>query len=925
MSEYIEFRAYVGPQWLPDTSAYFYNWSAINAGGTDNFAYSTTLTSMLSSGGITANVSSASLFPSAGGAWIGPAAGGEGWEYCRYNGKGATSLNALVRPTSNIEHNSNHGVGAVVRFWFPLENHDDGNLSISSTLNDKWNVRTWSATLSGVLAPKNVLRPGHVVVIQSRVDPAGTWTNYRLGWISQASIIDDYGYTARWSVSLVSSAQMIETHEAPVIVAGEINLLRSGTVEASTTLAAAWKERQSNDYVAAYPSFDAGNVADDDSNSLWISEKYLGTGWTEYVVGGPGVGTTILDTSIALSGGRILADGAMFTQMHLTPPAGYPDGYRWIEITFLANQSWVGPRVFFIGTEATNTLDLSGQINDLQAGQRLIICENAERFAEENPNNGAAQILDLTELGQPDFLKRPVAGGSIGIFRTSPSGNAWLHVVCWGTATNASVLLFGTTTYTSYSWPGTTISALSANSGYTLRYNWTNVSTAKNNWTYDIIHFPGYEIGAAGAKEWLMVEMPSMQLSLKSDITSGFTGVTTLTTPGGDSSAGLARSGSTTIQIGSEQMTATIAGAETINITARAQNGTAAAAHVAGDPIYVVDGGVATDAYLINKLSWVRSGGTSYPTQFKVYTSKYQKARNPTEPSYTLDWSTPISVAGHLSPTWASSAISRRARNVLIEIEKMTTDPSRARLNAIAATVDPGTFEASAVITTGNSGDVAAAILDAIGIPSGAWSETSTNLNIKRNATAKGAAWSVIEDLADYGSLTVAVDAMSKIAITDDVFWINDVFVEQKTWSRTTAISAEFSSSYNDRIAQVILPWSAADGSDSGTVYYPATPDGNGKSVTIDEMILPDSSTATTVAQKKYLQARYSWSIQIQSANGYPAMEAGDIDLVSWDIDPSLTGTSRRIIDTDVQHTISNRVCVTSVQGVEIQRYTDEQ
>jgi hypothetical protein len=183
----------------------------------------------------------------------------------------------------------------------------------------------------------------------------------------------------------------------------------------------------------------------------------------------------------------------------------------------------------------------------------------------------------------------------------------------------------------------------------------------------------------------------------------------------------------------------------------------------------------------------------------------------------------------------------------------------------------------------------------------------------------------VIEDLADYGSLTVKVDAMSKIAITDDVFWINDVFVEQKTWSRTTAISAEFSSSYNDRIAQVILPWSAADGSDSGTVYYPATPDGNGKSVTIDEMILPDSSTATTVAQKKYLQARYSWSIQIQSANGYPAMEAGDIDLVSWDIDPSLTGTSRRIIDTDVQHTISNRVCVTSVQGVEIQRYTDEQ
>jgi hypothetical protein len=140
MSEYIEFRAYVGAQWLPDTSPYFYNWTAINDGGTDNFAYSTTLTSALLSGGITANVASASLFPSAGGVWIGPAAGGEGWEYCRYNGKGATSLNALVRPTNNIEHNSNHGVGAVVRFWFPLENHDDGNLSISSTLNDRWNV-----------------------------------------------------------------------------------------------------------------------------------------------------------------------------------------------------------------------------------------------------------------------------------------------------------------------------------------------------------------------------------------------------------------------------------------------------------------------------------------------------------------------------------------------------------------------------------------------------------------------------------------------------------------------------------------------------------------------------------------------------------------------------------------------------------------
>lgn len=929
MAKFVEFRAYVGPEWLPKTSTYHYDWSSHSVGGLTDFTFSTTLTAQLSSSGITATVASASAFPSVGGAWIGPAAGTEGWEYCRYNGKTATTLNALVRVTNNREHTGVHSSGAKVYFWYPITT-DDGNLNWSWQSNDQWNTSYWTATLSGVLAPKNVLRLGHAVVVQRRTTPTGSFSNWLYGWITEAQTTDSNNYDSPWSVTFASSPVMIAKDEAPVFAVGEINLAAGGSAQASSTLASSWKERDSGDYIAAYPSFDAGNVSDDESDSIWISEKYVSAGFTEYVVGGPGVGTTVNDMSLGLSGGRLLSDALMITQIHLSLAPGQPDGYRWIEITAMADFTFVAKELY-LGAEDGDTLVFGGTIEGyvtdkmsaMKTGDRVIICENADRFAEDNPDCPAQQIISLIDLNQPNYLKdRALSGGSLGLWRASASGNAWLHRVCWGTSTTATI---GVWSQTSPTWPGTTIAAMTTNSGKTLRYNWANSATSASNWTYDMVHYPGYKLGNSKYKQYVMVKMPVMGLTLKTGISSGYTGLVTLTTPGGDSSAGLERSGSFTIQIGSEQMTAFVSNSSQVNVTARAQNGTTAAAHVAGDPVYIVVSGVATDAYKVKQLKWARSGGTIYPKNFKVYTSTMDSPRAPGETGYTADWATPTTVTNNTSATWASSALTVRPKWVLIEFDLMTTDPARARLNTVTAIIDNATFDSATWLASGDAADLIVSILGYVGVPVGAISNLYTGTNMTSNSTAKGGAWSVISDICDFASLRIDVDQMSKLTISADNFWTASIFTPIATWTRANSNQPSFGASANTNVSQVQINWKLPDGT-AGSSVYPASPDGYGKIETLDDMIFENSGAADIAAQKRYLMSKYSWSMTIMpTIDDATTNKAGEFHTVQWTIDPSLPDINRTFLATNVQHTFAGRSQSTVISGIEIERYSNEQ
>ena len=72
-----------------------------------------------------------------------------------------------------------------------------------------------------------------------------------------------------------------------------------------------------------------------------------------------------------------------------------------------------------------------------------------------------------------------------------------------------------------------------------------------------------------------------------------------------------------TLQIGNEQINYGGKTDTTINITARAVNGTTAAAHDSNDPVYLLDGGQATDAMLVKQIRWTRQGGPAAPASLQ--------------------------------------------------------------------------------------------------------------------------------------------------------------------------------------------------------------------------------------------------------------------------------------------------------------------
>ena len=745
--------------------------------------------------------------------------------------------------------------------------------------------------------------------MQRRTIPTGNFANFMQGWISAANIVDDHQYTAEWSIEIVSSAAMIQRDEAPIFTVGTVNIGRSGQASASSTLAASWKESGSGDYNAAYPSFDAGNAADDLDSSIWISEKYVGAAFNETNSGHTN-DATMIDNALAI------------TQIHITQPAGQVYGYQWIELTALGSANW-SQQFFVLATESGASAGFGG-FGQLVPGDKVIICENKERFLEENPTQNAKIIFSLEESGSYGLLNRPLGGGGLGIFVVGSVGIFCMHYVVWGTGVSQVWFTQLSTNYYSPTWPGTPVDALQAGSGKTLRYNWANNATPRNNWTYDMIHYPGYKIGASGAKEWLLVELPAMELTLKADITSSFTGVTTLSKPGGDSNNGLPRSGSFTVQIGTEQMTASVSGDAGLNITARGQNGTSAVLHVAGDPVYLVDSGVATDAYNIKQIAWDHFGGTVHPKDFKIYTANVNSPRTPDETNYTLDYSTPITVTANASGSWVSSLISRRTRFILFECTLTTAAIGRVRLNSLKALVDESTFSSSTWITTGNAGDLIKGILLAIGVPSGGVTDLTTTQNLSDNNTGKGKAWTVVTDVADFCGVFIDIDLMSKVTIRNDMFWTNTTILPV-SWTRSNASEPRFSSAVDAGYSQVTMKWRNAANTQSGVVTYPTTAFFIGEVKDLGEFIYESSSSASLSAQKKWLQLKFPYLISLTAAEDNHQVTAGTFHALTWAFDPNSAPAYRVFYATEVNHTVNDRTVTTTIAGNEIERFVGEQ
>lgn len=872
----MQYRLFVGPEYRPYGDPYHYDWTQHDVGAADTFLGPQLSGATLADGATGIEIATGlAAFPLVGGIWVGGNGSGEAWEYMNYAGKVGTGLIGLERePEDNREHNGVHSSGASVVLWWELTAVT--SVLINKELNDDLTMTTWDASIEGVLFPQAPLRNYHLCIVQRRETSTSTWTNYAVGWLESPQVSDDFSKHRPWKARIVSVSVVAGRVDSDGVQAGSFDIARQANITASSVLATARKDRHNGDFVAAEPSFEPDAAVDGEMDTLWIAERFIGTEPTHSISNDPMTPN--------------IGDAVVISQVHIAPYAGQGARFAWIEITAVGNQFFTGRELFLGSDVAAESVYLP--LHDFPPGAKVVIAENAARFYEENPDHDAVQVIDLSSpsIDRAQVLRnRSMSGGALGLYRSSASGTAWHSVVAWGTGSTASVFLFGTTTITSSAFgPGGTVTAPTA--GQTLRYNWSNSSTPKNNWTVGRIDTAGYALND-GEKQWLLLELPPLNLALKAGITSSYTGAITIVNADQETTAGLPASG--TIQIGDEQMTYTTRTKSTILITGRGANSTTAAAHVEGDGIYLIESGVAISAYPVKTIKLKRKPGGIIISGCVVRgtVSDYQP-RTPDDAGYTADYSYNHTVSGNTNAE-ISITLSpvKRLRWVLIEFTSLSVDPARPRLNEINIELDDGFFLGTNYLTTVTTNNVIEQLLLNAGIPPTAIG-LSDDFSLDEVGTAKGGLWEVITGIAAGVPLEIIVAMDSKISARYNGLFLSDIVTPEATWTRSEAKRLEYVRSAGNAVSQVKLKYRSHDSSEKGEVVFPATPHWDGSPLEMPEQRYTAAGAASAVERYYYFN-RYPYTLVIDSATPNQIVEPGQYHAVSWQLDESMQPISR--------------------------------
>lgn len=904
---YFTHRAFIGPAWLVASSAYYFDWSDNDVGSVlSPDPTPTTLTSSLASGATTAAGAAFGTYPAAGSVFIGPNGVNEGWEVVRYSSKDTNNLYGLGREsTTNRDHNGVHTSGAAVKFWWTTIEFADDKLSISRQIDDLLAVKTWTATLSGVFIPQSAIRNNHLIVIQSKTTPGGSFANLLVGWLSAPNIKDDHRKAGEWSVQILCSALMAAQHEIAGIRSGDLDIAKHGSANASSVLGNPNKERASGDYKAASPSFSADQALNDDANAPWTGDRYIGTENTP-ISGGTG------DPSMA---------ALQITQMYINPPAGTRGGSRWIELTLTQDSNVQGLSIFAARTLSPGykqwTFKGPGY---LTIGSHILLVEDEDVFAEDNPSASPDTIYENEEF----FPSLDVTSGELGL--RIDALNQWVHNVKWGDGTQSLPSIDGGVPGL---WSGARIAAPGL--GETMRYIYDPAGTPTDPvdwWEVGNVQSPGYDIDTS-PDEWLQVELPAMGLVLRDDITATVPGVGDvlyINNDSGPSNEGLYVT--STVQIGSEQITTSAkSGTVGMVVAARGANSTTAAIHVAGDTVFVVDtDGTATDAHHIKQISVEQTAGSGIvPKAFSIRVSNLPGgARTPSDGNdYNNDYTQLVAPTTNTLDVydWVMSP-SERVKTILIKIARMSTDPARARMSRLKALVNEANFSADRWIMGGDVGDVITAILTQANIPAGAITISTVAAAPEGHSTEKGDALSVLTSFAEYTGFQVDCGLDSKFTCSSALgaFWItaSPSFVE--TWDRSNTANIEMIQNTDAGVSQVSLEWRTADGTDEGTVTFPSEPDVIGSVLEIGPFIYDDATDALASATRRYYMEKYNHTLVAACAGYEPGMEPGQIHKFQWQFNSANPEMNRLYVVKTVDHGYDKNIASTVLTLAQIDR-----
>jgi hypothetical protein len=421
---------------------------------------------------------------------------------------------------------------------------------------------------------------------------------------------------------------------------------------------------------------------------------------------------------------------------------------------------------------------------------------------------------------------------------------------------------------------------------------------------------------------------------LRDDITDsspGNSGTLYIDGANGPSVDGLPSSG--TLVVGDEKIayaSKTTGGVVLAASGARGADSTTAAAHSAGDAVFLslTQGGKAmvTDALPIKSIGWERYGGTIYPANF-VWRWSGLPARTPNATLHENDYEADTTVTGHSASTHSYSLTAgTRVRSLLLELQKMTTDPARGRMNRIKALVDESYFSAANWLSGGETVEelIEQVALNA-GMPSGALVVTATGQTPTGFITALDYAWAVMVSAAEMGGSAIRVERDSKITVAPDTFWGTAVsgYTPVETWNHTDAASVELVRTGGGMVSQVRIPWQTPDGVTKGTAKYPDTPGDLGVPQTLNTMYFADEATAVLAARKRYFMGRYPYELVIALAAGDLSVEPRQVHRIEWQLDDTMQPLDRMMLVTQVEHTIANNMLNTVIVGLQIDRESD--
>lgn len=896
MSTFVQWKAYVGPHFL------HFDWAQLGYGFGTNLDYSTTLSGTLSAGATTASTANGASFYTQGGLWIGPGTS-QSWEYCRYTGKSGNSFTGLTRETINVENSGIHASGAKVYAFFPLENCDDGELHITEEMDDKYGAVTWSATISGVNFPQTCIRNNHIIVIQARLGSAGGFTNLLVGFIDSPTVKDDYQRQRAWSLRIVDASFLMAAQRVKGIKAGDLDIAKDGTANGSAALVLPSEERASGDFVAAAPNLDAGQTIDKGNDTLWLSERYLGT-----------------PMSFTYPNNDPKNNGLLkFDEIYINPPTGAPAGCRYIRLR-LMDGSFKGYALYCANGGSGSVEWLLNGTGSVGQGQVAILCEDAEVFRKLNPLSDAASVIQ----NRAWFQNMRVAGQHLRLRRGALG--LWEGQVAWGDG-------YGYINHPDLNSPapyGTPIAAPTP--GQTLRYihSRTSGSGAAAWWDVGMVRTGGYDITNGTiddtVRQWVKIDLPGMGLKLDGDITATVPttgGLLAIKDDSGPCTSGLPASG--TIQIADEQITYSSKTDAGVIVAARHANGTTAASHTDEDAIYIIDAAnnnIATDAHLVKSVGWRRFNGTIYPKDFIVQRSAQPgDVRSPGDSGYGSDYTNIQTVNGNVASSWSATfSPSMRIKHLLIEIKTMTTDPARARLNDIFAMLDPALYTNATWLADGTTaGAIIQNILLNAGLQATAITVNAGTPALTNITTADDNAWTVATDMAEFAGCRIVVDRASEVIISPDTSWTTTPSATH-IWDEQTAESVDISYRNGISVSQYKVKWRSPDDGDRGEEVYPATAGTVGSVMESEELVFANAAAAQAAARKYYLLNKYPYTLVVSSAEAWPEFRPGAIHNVKWTLHNEMKQIDRLYLVVGCDHVISNMDWQSSFNLVQLER-----